>query len=498
MNRLLLPLAIVCFTLLTLPAAAEPEKLPPLELPVPAAMLKDPLKWAYGVYVNGGKSGWGVVSQSPSKWEGKEVLTYSMEVNMEIKALGNSMKMDMMMRDHYDATPPHRALLMEEIQKMDGQERHVTLRLKEGTTYSVEVEEAGKSRSVADVTCDMRFTHRTSLLVWAADPQRKPGDKAGSVEFDFDDLKLTSDTMTLLKETDWTGPGGKLPAWEVETYDFGHHAVLHGHVSRADGAPVNATFGQLFELRLEPEAVAKQKPGEQTDLFFAMSVKSDRKLGPATELTELELQLTPGDGAGALELPETVNQKAERADGATTLRITRGKAKPQPATAEDRAANLKATLRYPADNAEVKKLAAEAVGTATDDKEKVRKLLRYTDFFLRDSYEVEALSVMDLLKSRKGECSAHALLFTTFARAAGIPAREAGGWYYMGDSYQAFGGHAWNEVILDGHWVPVDAIFQQMQLDAGHIQLSSGEMDGKSLAGMTPGIRAKVKSVARE
>ena len=28
---------------------------------------------------------------------------------------------------------------------------------------------------------------------------------------------------------------------------------------------------------------------------------------------------------------------------------------------------------------------------------------------------------MDLLKSRKGECSAHALLFTTFARAAGIP-----------------------------------------------------------------------------
>jgi len=37
----------------------------------------------------------------------------------------------------------------------------------------------------------------------------------------------------------------------------------------------------------------------------------------------------------------------------------------------------------------------------------------------------------------ESECSAHALLFTTFARAAGIPAREAGGWYYYGDAYQA-------------------------------------------------------------
>jgi hypothetical protein len=105
---------------------------------------------------------------------------------------------------------------------------------------------------------------------------------------------------------------------------------------------------------------------------------------------------------------------------------------------------------------------------------------------------------MDLLKSKKGECSAHALLFTTLARAAGIPAREAGGWYYMGDSYQAFGGHAWNEVILDGQWVPVDAIFQQIQLDAGHIQSHAGDFDGKTLEGMAPGLRAKVMSSAKE
>jgi|GEM_PF-1754199 len=499
MNRLLLPLAIVFLTAFTFHAAAVPEKLPPLELPVTPAMLKDSQKWAYGVYLNGGKSGWALMAQSPGKLEGKDCVSFSMQMNLEMEALGNSMKMDMQMREHYDAAPPHRALMMEEIQKMDGQERRVALRLKEGTTYAVEIQEAGKKRAADDVNVDLRLTHRTSLGAWAADPQRKPGDAAGAVEFDFDEMKLTSNTTTIVKETEWTGPGGKLPVWEVELYEFGHRIAAQGQISRADGAMVNATFAMLFELRLEPEAVAKQKAGEQADLFLALSVKSDKKLGRATKLTALEVELTGIDGAKTPDLPETVNQKVERGDGgAVTVRITRGKEKPQPASEEDRAANLKSTLRYPADNAEVKKLAARAVGAATDGAQKVKNLLRFTDNYLRDSYEVEALSVMDLLKSRKGECSAHALLFTALARAAGIPAREAGGWYYMGDTYQAFGGHAWNEVILDGHWVPVDSVFQQIQLDGGHIQAHAGDIDGKAIEGITSRLRAKVKSLARE
>jgi hypothetical protein len=105
---------------------------------------------------------------------------------------------------------------------------------------------------------------------------------------------------------------------------------------------------------------------------------------------------------------------------------------------------------------------------------------------------------MDLIKSRKGECSAHALLFTTLARAAGIPAREAWGWMYMGDTYQSFGGHAWNEVILDGQWVPVDAVFRQIQLDVGHIQAGSGSPETISTGRLTTGLRANVKAVSKK
>ena len=78
----------------------------------------------------------------------------------------------------------------------------------------------------------------------------------------------------------------------------------------------------------------------------------------------------------------------------------------------------------------------------------------------------------------KGDCTEHTLLLTTLARAVGIPARSVSGLVYMGDAYRAFGGHAWNEVVIDGRWVPVDATWGQMQLDAAHLRLAA---DGESM-----------------
>ena len=37
----------------------------------------------------------------------------------------------------------------------------------------------------------------------------------------------------------------------------------------------------------------------------------------------------------------------------------------------------------------------------------------------------------------------------------------------------AFGGHAWNEVVVDGVWVSVDASLNQVEADPGHIRLAA-------------------------
>jgi transglutaminase/protease-like cytokinesis protein 3 len=70
---------------------------------------------------------------------------------------------------------------------------------------------------------------------------------------------------------------------------------------------------------------------------------------------------------------------------------------------------------------------------------------------------------------------------TNLARAAGVPAREVSGLLYVGDDLKAFGGHAWNEVVLNGAWVPVDASMGETEVSATHISFGSEHRATKNL-----------------
>ena len=56
------------------------------------------------------------------------------------------------------------------------------------------------------------------------------------------------------------------------------------------------------------------------------------------------------------------------------------------------------------------------------------------------------------------------------ARSLGIPCRTVGGLIYLGDEFRQFGLHAWNEVVINGVWVPVDPTWGQPLIDATHIR----------------------------
>ena len=103
------------------------------------------------------------------------------------------------------------------------------------------------------------------------------------------------------------------------------------------------------------------------------------------------------------------------------------------------------------------------------DEEKVKRLCKFVYNFIRPAEASSLPKIHDLLERKCGDCKSYALLFTTLARAAGLPSREVSGFVYMGDGVKAFGGHAWNEVLLDGYWVPIDASMNSTDLDAAHI-----------------------------
>jgi transglutaminase-like putative cysteine protease len=73
------------------------------------------------------------------------------------------------------------------------------------------------------------------------------------------------------------------------------------------------------------------------------------------------------------------------------------------------------------------------------------------------SYKLEGFTDVDQIIARKTvACEGYSALFTSLARACGVPAREVWGVVVSKDGWM--NGHGWSEFYLDGRgWVPVDA-----------------------------------------
>ncbi len=82
----------------------------------------------------------------------------------------------------------------------------------------------------------------------------------------------------------------------------------------------------------------------------------------------------------------------------------------------------------------------------------VQNILHWISTNIKTDMIAETLKGPEVLKKRKGKCSEYAILFASFARAAGIPTRIALGEVNSGKQWI---GHMWNEVWL-GQWTAVD------------------------------------------
>src|SRR5690606_28462032 len=60
----------------------------------------------------------------------------------------------------------------------------------------------------------------------------------------------------------------------------------------------------------------------------------------------------------------------------------------------------------------------------------------------------------EVMRDLKGTCISYAMLSATLCKEVGLPARYLMGYVYVDG---AWGGHAWTEVNIKGHWIPIDA-----------------------------------------
>jgi len=96
----------------------------------------------------------------------------------------------------------------------------------------------------------------------------------------------------------------------------------------------------------------------------------------------------------------------------------------------------------------------------------VQKILDWISTNIKTDMIAETLTGPEVLEKRKGKCSEYAILFASFARAAGIPTRIVLGELNSGNRWI---GHMWNEVWLD-RWTAVDPAGSMFVTGPSHIK----------------------------
>lgn len=120
----------------------------------------------------------------------------------------------------------------------------------------------------------------------------------------------------------------------------------------------------------------------------------------------------------------------------------------------------------------IKKTLKSIIGKNTDKFEGIKKINEWIYKNLKKTPTFGVPNALDVLKTMKGDCNEHAVLFAALSRAYKVPTKIILGLVYLDGKFYY---HAWNEVYF-GQWITVDSSFNQLPADATHIKLLEGSI----------------------
>lgn len=424
----------------------------------------------YGLYIRGAKIGW-LRSETAlaGKGEAKRVLSKT-DMEMKITSLGRQGITRTSTTHEFEASPPFRLVRVISSSINDNIKQALTA-TRTGDGFDVVVDTGGtvSRRRIADL--DYTLGDDKAPDVWLK-RNPPPGTSIVVRNLDAESLEMDIATNTLLSTRKTRIAGVDLTVHEVKSFFKRSQMTVVAKIDEKLRVLHMDMLGFL-EARLETEAQAKNTTFS-ADLFALSSVKSDRQLGPHERITSVTMEVE-GKGLGEW-IKSGPNQAVEVVrEGRLRVRLGPKAVPPVKATPAEVAASIGETVALPVADAKVKALAAAAVGNAATARERLDRIVAFVSAYITPSLDPAPPKLLDLIERKSGDCKAYAMLVVALARATGLPAREISGLLYLGDAEQAFGGHAWAEVAINGVWVPVDASIPLTRLGGGHIRFGEGE-----------------------
>lgn len=481
-------LAVACLLAAVGVRAAAPK--PPTPPPVAAA--REPLKFAaedfgprreqwYGIFDSKETQiGWIRTRLKPADNESSEFEIAS-EARMRLLANGVFSDFHLKERRRFNGRAPFGLESCESSESQGGFDRKVKLKV-EGGRGEAEVKEGGQTRKMDFPRIEMTLADALGLETWLHRGRRAAGEMIALRAFST--TSLSERTHTYRVRSFKPGVQGVSGRYEIERHD-GETGEIELMNFEADGTLVSHRLQGGWTLRLLEKDDAKRL-GDGEDVFLSGLIPIDRALGDPTSVAELVIVL---EGDGAKALPGGPHQDVVKEGDRYVLSVGDTHGKPLAATPAETAEALKESAEYPVHDATVVALAKVAVGNAATPVAKAERLIKFVHDYIGPAEGPDPISVLDVIKKRQGDCTEHAMLYVTLARAAGVPAREVSGVIYMGDDHKAFGGHAWVEVVLDGQWISMDPTWNQTKIDATHIRYGSEFAARAVRAALEGGIR---------
>lgn len=245
------------------------------------------------------------------------------------------------------------------------------------------------------------------------------------------------------------------------------------------------TLVPAMGMKLEMIACDKEfakSPDDQVDFLDKLLLESPKKLKLDGKIVKGKLTYTikPADGA-KVNIPSGDNQKAQiNKDGTIILTVDPAKAKegvsfPYKGKDPKILDMLKSTMYIQCDDEKIIELAKQGTKGIEDAAKAAKAIEKFVGEYISEkNLSVGYATASEVAVSKQGDCSEHAVLTAAMCRAVGIPARVVVGLVYVeefGHRKNIFGGHAWNQVNIDGKWIGIDAT---RGFGAGHIELATG------------------------
>jgi hypothetical protein len=439
----------------------------------------------YGLYLKGKKIGYFRSSRERAGDFIRETETF----NMKRSSFGLKSEIVISEITTFDSKAPYRMVAAEYEQRNDPAplEKILLVRNDKGFEYTYRTGAVVSRKQVADI--DYTLADALGPDLWI---RRGPneGAKASFKNFDIKDAKIHTLASKVLGIKSSLVAGVNLRYYEIDnesSKDMLKFVTRHDDQGRTLSSVI-----AIFDLRLETEEQAKNTEYSQ-DLFVLGMAKCDRPLGQTKKVTELVIQVDGPEGEIFEDGPR--QSVAPGPKGSRLVKLGKKYGKPVPATGKEIAEALEETNSYCISHPRVKALAEQAVGAATTPEDKVKAIVLFVNGYIRPTLSTTMPTIHDLMDKKKGDCKSYALMVANLARAAGVPAREVSGLVYTGDDQKAFGGHAWNEVVVNGVWVPVDATLRESEVDATHVSFGTEQKAAKNLLNTLGKLSFKVVEV---